>query len=84
MRETREVSVSKSEQRRQTKQVPKYPTLDLVLGLSLDTHAPTAHPQEATNPATPGAADPGIESTVDELRRDPGKLIDFLRLNGDA
>jgi hypothetical protein len=82
-RATREVPVSSRDKRRQTKQIPRYPTLSHQLGLALDD------PQEATSRTRrgPGArtpVDPQVERQVDTLRRDPAALVDFLRLNGEA
>lgn len=73
-RETREVPVSKSEKRKQTKQVPKYTTLSQVLGMADD-------PARSAKPAAPP---PAIEKKVDELRRNPAELARYLREIGEG
>jgi hypothetical protein len=81
-RATREVPVSSRDKRRQTKQVPRYPTLSHQLGLALDHQEATS--RTPGNPRARSPVDPQVEQQVDTLRRDPAALVDFLRLNGEA
>lgn len=69
-RATKEVPLTRKEKRKQTKQVPKYRTLNEVLGISPSDSRPADEP-EPVNPV--------IEQKVDQLRRDPAALVEFLR-----
>lgn len=75
-RETVEKPVTKSEAKKRTKQVPKYPTLQAQLGL-----APTSGAQ---GPERPEEVPEDITRKVDELRKNPALLVDFLRTTGEG
>lgn len=75
--ETVERPVSAAEKRRQTKRVPKYPTLLAQLGMTGDGAAQGPDTPEET-------ADEELTQKVDELRKNPQALVDFLRVNGEG
>ncbi len=74
-RATKEVPVPKKERRKQTRQVPKYRTLDEVLGITKPGSGTGAAP---ARPADTGV-NPVVEQKVDQLRRDPAALVAYLR-----
>lgn len=75
-RATREVPVPKKERRKQTRQVPRYRTLDEVLGITKSGAAPA-------RPANPPPNEV-VEHKVDQLRRDPAALVAYLREIGEG
>ena len=81
----KEVPVSSREQKRRMKQVPKYQTLNAILGLADPTEAATkaAYRTRRQARAAETATTTAIDQKVDELRRDPAALIDFLRQTGE-
>lgn len=76
-RETREEPLSATEKKKQVKHVPKYQSLDQMLGIAPTNgpDRPVKQRQEATK---------AVDRKADELRRDPAALAEFLRLNRDA
>lgn len=74
--ETVERPVSAAERRKHTKRVQKYPTLAAQLGT-----VPTGHPQ---GPQDDRSVSPEVAEKVDELRKNPALLADFLRTNGEG
>jgi len=76
---TREVPVSKAERKKQVKHVPRYPTLAAALGLPQEP--PTA--RKRTKRTTPETTSE-VDRKVEQFRKDPAALLDFLRLDGDA
>lgn len=75
---TKDVPVNKNERKRHTRSVPRFTTLGQILGTEpAGTHV-QPKPQDEQQPP------PEIEQKVDELRRNPQALVDFLRLHGEG
>jgi hypothetical protein len=81
LKATREVPLPRNQKPKSVKHVPRYPHLRAALGLADET------PRAATTPGRPPRtrtkSTKAIDQKVDQLRRDPAALADFLRLDGD-
>lgn len=78
-RATVEKPVSSRERRRQVKHVPKYTTRKQILGLATaeDEQKARAEAREEERP-------PEFEQKLDELRKNPQALVEFLRISGEG
>jgi hypothetical protein len=85
LKETREVPLPRNQKPKPVKHVPKYPQLRAALGLHDDPAPATAKPsrKRAVPPGGRTKTTKAIDQKVDQLRRDPAALADFLRLDGD-
>jgi hypothetical protein len=89
LKATREVPIPRNQKPRSVKHVPKYAQLRAALGIR-DDPAPAAGTQPARKRVARAVTGKRTKTTnpidrkVEELRRDPAALADFLRIDGGA